>query len=153
MNIHSMVVCCLVLAGVFCAGAGEAQPRALRVGEVRVQADAGNASAASQALRRELSQLLSRELKAVHSSGPQTYVLSAALLELRSRKRGRQFETSCVVSGVLRDADGGTIRALLKGKARVHDQGELDPASRRLALEAATRRLISGVPGALAASK
>ncbi len=73
------------------------------------------------------------------------YVLSAALVRMET-DAGR---VSCVVSATIRTARGGTMLAIVEGRARVESQGQLSLFDVRRAVEGAARAAVVRVPEAL----
>ncbi len=73
-----------------------------------------------------------------------SYVLSATLAHFQSVRRRDSHTTTCVVTATLRDRKAGSLRALLKGSAKMHESGPT-PDGNRLTMEAAVRSALSHV--------
>jgi len=84
-------------------------------------------------------------LQAPRSDGKGPFILSAALVRMET-DGGR---LTCVVSATLRTARGGTMIAILEGRAGLETQAPLTLSLVRQAVEAATRAAIVRVPEAL----
>ncbi|MEN9578812.1 MAG: hypothetical protein RJA70_1821 [Pseudomonadota bacterium] len=125
------------------------------LGEISVssQAEGGRPTLVKQTFEQVIvAEFRQLERSQVRSSSQRSFVLATTLLELRTLRSGKNIETSCVVSAILRDADGGAIQSILKGAASVHDEGSYDPASARIALAAAIRGVMTRVSQAVTQS-
>jgi len=68
---------------------------------------------------------------------PSSCVLSATLVKLRTRSRGSLVTASCSVSATVRERSSGSIRAVLRGRARASDGKVHAEQTRRVVMEAA----------------
>jgi hypothetical protein len=78
------------------------------------------------------------------------YKLSAAIVALESTKiDGKMARTSCTVSVSIREAKGGTLLAIMQGRARVEDALTASAGAQRDALTGAVRGAVAGIPEAI----
>lgn len=77
------------------------------------------------------------------------YVLSAALVKLKTVTGSDQVETSCVVSATLTREKSGALHAVLEGRARATDGKQAQKDAELAALRAAVRSAIKRVPEAI----
>jgi hypothetical protein len=78
------------------------------------------------------------------------YTLSAAVVRLSSARKGeRAVLASCTVSTSVRDAERGTLLAIVEGRARAEDAPNAERAAERDALAGAVRGAISALPEAI----
>jgi len=78
------------------------------------------------------------------------YKISASVVKLESAaSSARSLTTSCTVSAALRDAERGTVLAIVEGKAKVEDAPAAIAAAERDALAGAVRGAISALPEAI----
>jgi len=121
-----------------------AEPRKLLLGEVLAPAGRPGDLVAF----RRVVEGVFRELRVPERSGP-SYVLSAALVEFRRVVDEHSSTTTCVVSATLRDREGGSLRAVLRGNVRMHESSQPTRAGDLMAMQAAVRRALSRVREAL----
>ncbi|MBK7581468.1 MAG: hypothetical protein IPI67_14820 [Myxococcales bacterium] len=103
-------------------------------------------------LERAFRGLVERELGEVDLSNvrpSERFVLSAALVQMATRESSGQTETQVVVSATLRQARGGSIRAVIQGRAQATDQPNKVRAVELSAMRAAVRSALGRLPEAL----
>jgi hypothetical protein len=82
------------------------------------------------------------------------YKVSAAIVTLESKKvDGTMARTSCTVSVSIREAKGGTLLAILEGRARVEDALTASAGAQRDALTGAVRGAVAGIPEAIRSAR
>ncbi len=84
-------------------------------------------------------------LEVPHGGGRGPVILSASLVRMETE--GDRL--SCVVSATLRTARGGTMIAIVEGRARIETQAPVSLSLVRQAVEAAVRSALVRVPEAL----
>ena len=77
------------------------------------------------------------------------FVLSAALVQMATRESSGQAETVAVVSATLRRARGGSIHAIIQGRAQATDRPSQVKSVERSAMRAAVRSALARLPEAL----
>ena len=75
-------------------------------------------------------------------------IVSVALVRLDTLAEPRATDATCVVSATLRDARGGTVFAILEGKARAKS-GEAQSSVERSALQGALHGALARIPEVL----
>lgn len=103
-------------------------------------------------LERAFRGLVEHELGEIDLSGVKAqdrYVLSAALVKMATRESDRQAETVAVVSATLRRARGGSIHAVIQGRAQASDRSGKVRAVELSAMRAAVRSALGRLPEAL----
>ncbi len=112
----------------------------------RIAATVGDSGVEAQ-----LRVLVNSELEALRlpESSRQRYLLDVSLDELKTVRDGHRMETVCAVSATLRDAEGGALRAILKGRARAGESGSRSQRGRAAALSGAVRSALRRVPEAV----
>ena len=145
---RSMLARVVALVGVtaWAAPAHGAQRPRIELGEVNVRVRRREREL-SETLRTTLQQRL-RDLELPPSRQPKHYILHASLVRLRTEKSGGEMSTTCVVSATLRQAEGGTLHAILRGRAT--SAGSRRDHNERIALKAAVRSVLGRVPDAVA---
>jgi hypothetical protein len=99
---------------------------------------------------REFSQVVHRELGQMKLPGDaRGYILSAALTQFETRSEQRTVEAQAAVSLTLRDKQGGTIRAILSGRAKTIDSREERRRAQQVAMGAALRSALKRLPEAI----
>ena len=137
----------IMLASV-CVTSGAASRSAARVrlGEVSVK------GANQQRHIRELRRTLQNELRKMvrgKATSRERYILSAKLVKMDSHDSSTKATSTAVVSATLRRVSGGDLFAMLRGRGRAEDgPGELK-STQSLALQAAVRGALRGVPKAI----
>ncbi len=141
------------LTGVGYATSAGAATRVVALGEVdsKVRRD-------ERWLQRELKKALKAELARIElPKAPERYVLSVNLTQLftkqregRDPKRG-EAESTAVISAVLRKAKGGTLHAILRGKATAVDSHVPAREIELSALHGAVHSALRRVPDAISA--
>ena len=137
----------IVLASL-CVTSGAASRSAARVrlGEVSVK------GANQQRHMRELRRTLQKELRKIDrgkASSRERYILSAKLVKMYSQDSSTKATSTAVVSATLRRAGGGDLFALLRGRGRAEDAPGEVKSAQSLALQAAVRGALRGVPKAI----
>lgn len=142
------------LTGVGYAGTADAANRVVALGEVesKVRRD-------ERWLQRELKKALKSELARIDlpKASREQYVLSVNLTQLFTKQReGRdpkhgEAESTAVISAVLRKAKGGTLHAILRGKATAVDSHVAAREIELSALHGAVHSALRRVPDAIAA--
>ena len=123
------------------ATASVASEQVVRLGEVRALAKGTPEDL--ETFRSVVSQAVSALDVPVHNRN--RYVLSATLVEFSSVQTEYSNTTTCRVTAALRESQGGSLRALLKGNVRMHEserrtrQG--DAYTMRIAVDKALSRL------------
>ena len=135
------VLVCAVLAAPQ-ATAGK-EPLTLGKTQLKVAPSSKLARQFRSAVRQELSRV------ALNAKPKDPYVVSATLVELTVSKSGHTAETVAVVSASLHNEKTGTLRALLRGKARAKDARTASSRATHAALRAAVRSALKRVPEAL----
>jgi hypothetical protein len=79
----------------------------------------------------------------------EAYVLSAALLKLRTHSRQDRVTSSCSVSLALRDQRSGIMRAVMRGNAHATDARRHASGTRATAMRVAVRTALSRLPSVL----
>ena len=102
------------------------------------QADGADPSTFEQVVKREFARL---EVDDTHC--PSKCVLSATLVRLRTQPRGNLVTASCSVSATLRERSSGSIRAVLRGRARASDGKVRTERTRAAVMEAAVHSALS----------
>jgi hypothetical protein len=103
-------------------------------------------------LKREFRRLVVRELGRLDLEGVRSddrYVLSAALVQMTTEEDDGQAESTAVVSATLRRERGGTLHAMLEGRARAVDGPHRAKSAEHNAMRAAVRVALTRVPEAL----
>jgi len=77
------------------------------------------------------------------------YVLSASLLEVTTRASDGRNESTAVVSATLRRAKGGTLHAILRGRAQAVDGPKDKKSLEQSAIRGAVHSALGRVPQAL----
>lgn len=115
------------------------------LGEVKV-------TRSDPSLERTFRGLVERELGEVDLSkvkGQDRFVLSASLVQMATRESSGQAETIAVVSATLRRARGGSIHAVIQGRAQATDRPSQVRSVERSAMRAAVRSALARLPEAL----
>jgi hypothetical protein len=103
-------------------------------------------------LERAFRGLVERELGQVDLSNVKAedrFVLSANLVQMATRESSGQAETVAVVNATLRKARGGTIHAVIQGRAQATDRPNKVKAVELSAMRAAVRSALGRLPEAL----
>lgn len=131
----------LVLSGLLLAGVASAETKKVSLGEVSVvsRADGPVAPLLRTTAESELGALDLTHVK-------RDAVLSVSLVRLDTEQRGNATSVTCVVSATLRTKTGGTIFAILEGRARVDSSSD---AAKRQSLRSAVHGAMTRVPEAL----
>lgn len=79
------------------------------------------------------------------SNGKRAYVLSASLVQMKTR---RGAEVTCAVSATIREESGGSLKAVLRGRASVSQEGSVRQLQTE-AMQAAVRSTLSGLGNVL----
>ncbi len=119
---------------------GAAAPDAWRV-EVSVvpgQSGGTDPSTFEEVVRREFAQLDPNDAHC-----PSTCVLSTTLVRLNTEPSGNLVTASCSVSATLREQRSGSIRAVLRGRARASDGKVRAARTRQAVMEAAVHSALS----------
>lgn len=77
------------------------------------------------------------------------YTLSASVVRLETSSADGALQVSCTVSAAVRDAERGTLLAIVQGKARVEGSSSAGPGAEQGALAGAVRGAIGAVPDAI----
>ena len=135
-----------LVSALVCAGAlAQASASPVALGEVKVKKnDAALARTFREVVTSELADLDLSSVKA-HDR----YVLSAALVQMTSREKSDSAESYAVVSATLRRERGGTLTAVIGGRAQAVDRPSQVKAAERSAMRAAVRSALTRVPEAL----
>jgi hypothetical protein len=119
---------------------GAATPDTWRV-EVSVtpgQSGETDASTFEQIVLSEVSRL---DIDEAHC--PSSCVLSATLVKLKTQSSGNLVTASCSVSATVRERSSGSIRAVLRGRARAKDGKVRAKRTREVVMEAAVHSALS----------
>jgi hypothetical protein len=130
-------------AGLSARADAAASPVAL--GEVKV-------ARSDPSLERTFRGMVERELGEVDLSqvkAPGRFVLSASLVQIATRESSGQAETLAVVSATLRRARGGSIHAVIQGRAQASDGRGKARSVELSAMRAAVRSALGRLPAAL----
>ena len=131
----------LVLLGLLVSATASAETKKVSLGEVSVVSR--NDGAVAPLLRTTAeSELGALDLTHVRRDA----VLSVSLVRLDTEQQGNATSVTCVVSATLRTKTGGTIFAVLEGRARVDSSSD---AAKRLSLRSAVHGAMTRVPEAL----
>jgi hypothetical protein len=131
----------LVVLGLLLAGSASAETKKVSLGEVSVVPH--NDGTVAPLLRTTAeSELGALDLSHVKRDA----VLSLSLVRLDTAQDGNGTSVTCVVSATLRTKSGGTIFAVLEGRARVDSSND---AAKRLSLRSAVHGAMTRVPEAL----
>lgn len=136
----------LAVAFVTIAAPARGVPPVLMLGEVR--APAGR-QPEDLATFRAIVERAFRALRLPRESRHGSLILSAALVEFHTVQKQRSHTTTCVVSATLRDSQGGSLRATLEGRVRLHESDRRSREGDRLSMQAAVARALSRVPEAI----
>ncbi len=132
-----------VLAGFGARADAGSSPVAL--GEVKVvRADPKLEQAFRGLVERELGEVDLSNVKA-----QDRFVLSASLTQMATRESSGQAETVAVVSATLRRARGGSIHAVINGRAQATDRPSKVRSVELSAMRAAVRSALGRLPEAL----
>lgn len=131
----------LVAAALLLPMSASAETKKVSLGEVSVvsHADGGVAPYLRTTAETELGALDLTHVK-------RDAVLSVSLVRLDTEQQGTATSVTCVVSATLRTKTGGTIFAVLEGRARVDSSSD---AAKRLSLRSAVHGAMTRVPEAL----
>jgi hypothetical protein len=103
-------------------------------------------------LRHEFRNLVQHELGRLNFDDVRPrdrYVLSAALLQISTHQSDGQSESVAVVSATLRSERGGTLHAMLEGRAQAVEAPDQARNGEQTAMRAAVRSALTRVPEAL----
>lgn len=115
------------------------------LGEVRVTRSDPNLERAFRGLvEHELGEVDLSKVKA-----QDRFVLSAALVKMATRESSNQTESVAVVSATLRRARGGSIHAVIQGRAQASDRPSQVKSVELNAMRAAVRSALARLPEAL----
>lgn len=123
------------------AGSASAETKKVSLGEVSVVSRSDGAVAP---LLRTTAETELGALDLTHVK--RDAVLSVSLVRLETEQQGNGTSVTCVVSATLRTKTGGTIFAVLEGRARVDSSSD---AAKRLSLRSAVHGAMTRVPDAL----
>ncbi|MFO0570502.1 MAG: hypothetical protein U0263_32975 [Polyangiaceae bacterium] len=127
------------------AASADAAASPVALGEVKVvRSDPG--------LERQFRGLVVHELDEVDLSkvkASDRFVLSASLVQMNTRENAGQAESLAVVSATLRRARGGSIHAIIQGRAQASDRPTNVKAVELNAMRAAVRSALGRLPEAL----
>ena len=131
----------LVAVALLLAGSASAETKKVSLGEVSVvsRADGTVAPLLRTTAETELGALDLSHVK-------RDAVLSVSLVRLDTEGQGNATSVTCVVSATLRTKTGGTIFAVLEGRARVDSSSD---AAKRQSLRSAVHGAMTRVPEAL----
>lgn len=133
----------LVFLGLLLASSASAETKRVSLGEVSVLPRADGAAAPLLLLRATAeTELGALDLTHVKRDA----VLSVSLVRLDTEQQAGGTSVTCVVSATLRTRAGGTIFAVLEGRARVDSSSD---AAKRLSLRSAVHGAMTRVPEAL----
>jgi len=142
-RLFSVLFAAAALAGFGAHADAGSSPVAL--GEVKVvRSDPG--------LARKFRGLVEHELGEVDLSSVKAqdrFVLSASLVQMATRESSGQAETVAVVNATLRRARGGTIHAVIQGRAQASDRPSKVKSVELNAMRAAVRSALGRLPEAL----
>jgi hypothetical protein len=139
-----LVVSTIALVAATVVLPAEAKAPAVTIGKVTTEA------ASKPELQPELKTAIEKEVAQLDlSNAKQTYVLSAALVTLETVKESDRVESTCVITAELSKKGEGTIRAVLRGKAKVTDAKDAVQEAERTALRAAARSTVKRLPEAV----
>ena len=133
----------VVSFGILAAAAptADAESRHLSLGEIAVVA-----KTPARDMKPSLKSALDAEMRELDlRTARKDAVLSVSLVKLDTEQQRGSASATCVVSATLRSRDGGTIFAILEGRARAQGGGHVDES----ALRGAVHGALSRVPEAL----
>jgi len=139
---HVLLGCFLVLAGTGAQAASTLPTPTVALGEVRSLTPR---QAADLSMFRAMVRSTFAGLKFRSDVERSSYILSATLLEFRTIKREHSHTTTCIVTATLRDRSQGSLKATLKGEARLSESESPSKEGDRLVMQAAVRRALFGV--------
>ena len=131
----------LVLLGLLVSGTASAETKKVSLGEVSVVPRADGTVAPFLRTTAE-SELGALDLTHVRRDA----VLSVSLVRLDTEQQANGTSVTCVVSATLRTKTGGTIFAILEGRARVDSSSD---AAKRQSLQSAVHGAMTRIPEAL----
>ena len=135
-----LACCCLSCALlVLPAAAGAASPPRVLLGEVRSVATLEPARVDAF---RQLVQRTFHSMKLARDTEGPSYILSTTLLEFSTVERKHSHTKTCVVGLVLRDKNGGALRATLNGQALLRESERPTEEGDRIVMETAVRRAL-----------
>ena len=139
--VQRMSVAAALGALLFWGSPVDATPRSLTLGAVTAR----GVQPAKQKLFTGIVKDEFARLEVPASSDGNVFELSASLVYFRTESKADTLTTSCVVSAVLRDRRGGTLRALLHGQARAEDSPERASDAERSVMKVAVASALSRV--------
>jgi len=85
-----------------------------------------------------------------HKSGiERRYLVSASVTRLDSRAEDNHTTARCTVSTTVRDADSGTVLAIIQGRALAEDDAGAEAEAERGALNGAAQGAVRAIPEAI----
>lgn len=125
-------------------------PAPVTLAEIATPPQAAGERAAG--LREQIRKTAEAELAAIDWSGHsirKRYKLSASVTKLDRKREGALSMATCTVTAAIRDAERGTLLAIVEGRARAEAQGSDAPTLESDALEGAVRGAITRLPATL----
>jgi len=129
-------------ASLLFASGGAATPKPWQV-EISIAGGQSEATSRPEFERVVKSQIAELKPKALRCRS--TCVISATLVSLELQRRDEQVVAACSVSAAVRDQRSGSIRAVMRGRARASDQQTRAERTRVAAMEAAVHSALSGL--------